>query len=154
MRVLLDVNILVRANEKSSGPARSLLLELISRKHVILTSADLLIELGRVLRYPRVQAMYGLTDEQIYDYVQFLKNACEVVRLPLATVFPIRDIADLPVLKTAVAGEADVICTLDKDFYAPEVSGLCMRMRISILDDLGLMARIRTLDHPRPSVTS
>jgi predicted nucleic acid-binding protein len=41
VRVLLDVNILVRANEKSQGPARRLLLDLIARKHVILTSADM-----------------------------------------------------------------------------------------------------------------
>jgi hypothetical protein len=82
VRVLLDANVLIRANEKSVGPARSLLLELISRKHVILTSADLLIELGRTLRYPRVQALYELSEEQIYDYVQFLKSACDVVPLP------------------------------------------------------------------------
>lgn len=119
MRVLLDVNVLVRVNDKSFGPARSLLLEPISRKHVILTSADLLIELGRTLRYPRVQALYNLSDEQIYHYVQFLRHACEVVPLPLASVFPIRDIADVHVLKTAVAGEADVICTLDRVSSSP-----------------------------------
>jgi hypothetical protein len=26
---------------------------------------------------------------------------------------------------TAVAGEADYICTLDKDFYTPEVTAFC-----------------------------
>ena len=57
MRVLPHVNVLVRAHEKSYGPARKLLLELIARKEIILTSAEILIELGRVLRYPRVQAL-------------------------------------------------------------------------------------------------
>ena len=50
MRVLPDVNILVRANENASGPALRLLLELIARRHVILSSADILIEPARVLR--------------------------------------------------------------------------------------------------------
>ncbi len=65
MRVLLDVNILVRANERSHGPARTLLLELVRRREIVLTSTDLLIELGRVLRYPRVQALFALSDEQV-----------------------------------------------------------------------------------------
>lgn len=67
MRVLLDVNVLVRAHERSLGSARKLLLELISHKDIILTSAEILIELGRVLRYPRVQSLFGLSEEQIYE---------------------------------------------------------------------------------------
>jgi hypothetical protein len=63
VRVLLDVNILVRANEKSQGPAR----------------------------------------------------------LALA----MRDEKDIVVLQTALAGEADVICTLDTDFYDPETRAFC-----------------------------
>ncbi len=45
-------------------PAR-LLLELVRRREIVLTSTDLLIELGRVLRYPRVQALFALSDEQV-----------------------------------------------------------------------------------------
>ena len=81
MRVLLDVNILVRANENSDGLARKLLLQLLSGRHVILTSTEILMELVRVLRYPRMQALFGLTEEQIYEYVQFLKGICQIVPL-------------------------------------------------------------------------
>jgi putative PIN family toxin of toxin-antitoxin system len=105
VRVVLDVNILVRANEKSHGPARTLLLDLIARGHIVLTSVDILIELARVLRYPRVQALFGLSDEQIYDYVQFLKDGCEIVPTNSNWNFPIRDVSDTPILRTATAAK-------------------------------------------------
>ena len=145
MRVLLDANILVRANEKSSGPARRLLLDLIARRHVILTSAEILIELARVLRYPRVQALFGVSEEQIYEYVQFLKSVCVIVPTSqgIGGNFPIRDAADAPVLQAAVTGEADVICTLDSDFYAAEIAAFCVVVGITVLDDISLIGRLR-----------
>jgi len=146
VRVLLDANVLVRANEKSDGPARKLLLDLIARKHILLTSAEILIELARVLRYPRVQVMFGLSEEQIYEYIQFLKSVCVIVPItPRAGGnFPIRDVDDVPVLQTAVTGEADVICTLDSDFYTAEVTGFCGVAGITVLDDVTLIERLRS----------
>lgn len=120
MRVLLDVNVLVRGNEQSSGPARKLLLKLVEQGHTLLISREMLMELVSVFRYPRIQALYKLTDEQIYVYVQFLRDICRFVDLSSAPQVPIRDPKDISVLQTAVVGEADVICTLDRDFYAPD----------------------------------
>jgi putative PIN family toxin of toxin-antitoxin system len=144
VRVLLDVNVLVRANEKSNGPARKLLLDLIAQRHVILTSADILIELARVLRYPRVQALFNLSEEQIYEYVQFLKGVCEIVPTNLSWNFPIRDASDMPILRTATVGDADFICTLDTDFYTADVAAFCAVTRITVLDDITLISRLRS----------
>jgi putative PIN family toxin of toxin-antitoxin system len=145
VRVLLDVNILVRANEKSSGPARALLLELIAGKHVLLTNAEILIELARVLRYPRLRSLFGLSEQDIYSYVQFLKSAFTLVPNSLArSRAPIGDAADVHVLEAAINGAADVICTLDSDFYLPEVVGWCQTMGITILDDVALLSRLKT----------
>ncbi len=142
MRVLPDVNVLVRAHEKSHGPARKLLLELIARKEIILTSPEILIELGRVLRYPRVQALFGLSEEQIYEYIQFLKDVCQIVPIEMNWNFPIRDASDTAIPKTAVAGEADYICTLDRDFYSPEVEAFCGSVGMIVLDDLAMLQRL------------
>ncbi len=142
MRILLDVNVLVRAHDKSLGPARKLLLELISRKVVVLTSAQILIELGRVLRYPRVRALFGLSEAQIYEYVQFLKDICHIVTIEMNWNFPIRDASDTAILRTAVAGEADYICTLDNDFYTPEVEAFCGSVGIVVLGDLAMLQRL------------
>ncbi len=144
MRVLLDANILVRANEKSDGPARKLLLDLIARRHILRTSAEILIELARVLRYPRVQALFGLSEEQIYEYVQFLKSVCVIVPTNPGTRrnFPIRDPADSPVLGAAIAGEANLICTLDSDFYTAETTAFCTVSGITVVDDISLLDRL------------
>jgi putative PIN family toxin of toxin-antitoxin system len=142
VRVLLDVNILVRSHEHAFGSARTLLLTLIEQKHTILISGDMLIELAEVLRYPRLRKLYGITEEQIYDYVQLLREVCETVIPNRSLRVPIRDVKDISVLQTAVLGEADVICTLDSGFYDSETKEFCSSAGISILSDTELLARI------------
>jgi putative PIN family toxin of toxin-antitoxin system len=144
VRVLLDVNILVRANEKSHGPARRLLLELVGRGETLLTSTEILIELGRALRYPRVQTLFNLTEEQVYEYIQFLKDVCQIVPLNLSLNFPIRDSSDNVILRTAVIGEADFLCTLDRDFYASEITLVCAALEIVVLDDIAMLQQLRS----------
>jgi len=120
------------------------LLELIARKDIIiLTSTEILIELGRVLRYPRMQTLFGLSEEQIYQYVQLLKNVCEIVPVDRNWNFPIPDATDTAILATAVAGKADYLCTLDKDFYTSEVRTFCGMGGIVVLDDLAMMRRLK-----------
>ena len=64
MRIVLDTNILVRANAKAKGPARELLQVIVdSPEHVLLLSPFLLMELERVLSYDRVRAVVKLNDE-------------------------------------------------------------------------------------------
>ena len=65
MKIALDTLILVRANEHSSGLARELLLTLFENRHTLILSNELLHELARVLRYPRLQAVYGLSEERV-----------------------------------------------------------------------------------------
>lgn len=67
MRVVLDTNILVRANPKVSpqGLARDLLLTNASGPHVLILSPAILVEVQRVLAYPHVQARWPLTEEAI-----------------------------------------------------------------------------------------
>ncbi len=65
MRIVLDTAILVRATENSHGPARDLLLNIVARKQDLLVSNEMLHELARVLRYPRLRSLYGLSEERI-----------------------------------------------------------------------------------------
>lgn len=108
MRILCDVNILVRTNERSSGPVRALLLSLLEKGHILLTSSEILVELARVLRYPRLQALFGLSEEQIYNYVQFLREVSQPVIPDYSLRVSIRDPKDIVVLQTAVSGQADI----------------------------------------------
>ena len=111
--------------------------------HTLLVSGEMLVELAGVLRYPRLQAFYSLTEEQIYNYIQFLRGISEVVAVDRQLSVPIRDPNDIVVLQTAVMGEADIICTLDADFYAAETQAYCSSLGIRICTDSQLLDRLR-----------
>ncbi|MGD0774585.1 MAG: putative toxin-antitoxin system toxin component, PIN family [Candidatus Solibacter sp.] len=143
MRIVLDTTILVRANESSQGLARQLLLEIVASRHTLPLSNEILYELARVLRYPRMQALHGLPESRIYDYIGFLREVSELVRLNPLLSIPIRDVNDVVVVQTALIGEADVICTKDEDFYDPGLTRFLTRVGISVMDDATLMQRMR-----------
>jgi putative PIN family toxin of toxin-antitoxin system len=84
----------------SSGPVRALLLSLLEKGHILLTSSEILVELARVLRYPRLQALFGLTEEQIYNYVQFLREVSQPVIPDYTLRVSIRDPQDIVVFQT------------------------------------------------------
>ncbi len=113
MRIVLDTTILVRATKSSHGLARELLLNIVASKHTLLLSTEILYELARDLRYPRLQAFYGLTEERTYDFVRYLHDVAEIVSLTPLLAMPIRDVNDIVVLQTAVIGEANIFCTRD-----------------------------------------
>jgi predicted nucleic acid-binding protein len=67
VRVVLDTNILVRANPKTNpiGLAKELLLKIVTSPHMLVLSPAILAEAGRVLRYSHVQERWPLSDEAI-----------------------------------------------------------------------------------------
>jgi len=144
VRVVLDTTILVRANGSARGLARTLLLHIIGGRHVLLVSEEILYELARVLRYPRMQSLYGLTEADVYNYVGFLRESARTVTPnPLLNV-PIRDPKDIIVVQTAVAGSADVICTKDRDFYDQALERFLKPLGIIVVDDISLMRKLRS----------
>ncbi len=143
MRIVLDTTILVRANESSQGLARQLLLDIITGPHTLLLSNEILHELARVLRYPRLRALHGLPETRIYDYIGFLREVSELVTLSPVLSLPIRDVNDIVVVQTAVIGAADVICTKDEDFYDLDITRFLTRVGISVMDDVTLIQRMR-----------
>ena len=117
MRILLDTTILVRTPDGATGPAREVLLRIVESDHALLISDEMLHELAKVLRYPRMLALHRLPEGRIYDYIGYLREASDVVRLDPMLIAPIRDVHDMPVMQTAIIGEADVLCTKDQDFF-------------------------------------
>jgi putative PIN family toxin of toxin-antitoxin system len=143
VRIVLDTAILVRAHDGATGLARDLLLRLIESDHVLLISDAMLYELAKVLRYPRMLALHGLSESRIYDYIGFLRRTTEVIRPNPLLVTPIRDINDTVVMQTAIIGEADVLCTRDQDFFEPPAEPFLRRAGIAVLDEIALMQRLR-----------
>jgi uncharacterized protein len=145
VRVVLDTNILVRANPRASprGLARDLLLTIVSGPHVLILSSAILVEVERVLTYPHVQARWPLAGEAIEQYLLFLEAASVLVELPEVSPAVISDPDDDPILQTAIAGRADILCTRDDAFRHEVVERVCVANGIRILDDITLMHELR-----------
>jgi len=144
VRIVLDTSILVRAHESASGPARELLLRIIESDHVLVISNEILHELARVLRYPRMIALHGLSEGRIYDYIAMLRAASEIVRTDPLLITPVRDVNDTIVMQTAIIGDAEVLCTKDEDFFEPPAQPFLQRAGVEVLDDLALLRRLRS----------
>lgn len=146
MRIVLDTNILVRAHAKARGPARAAL-QLIaeSPEHTVLLSPFLLQELERVLDYERLRSVTRLTDEEVAEYLRYLraKQIAEMVFPGPAPPVVTADPEDDPVVHTAVAGEADVLCTLNRHFYHPAVIEYCRQRGVLIASDVELLSLLR-----------
>ncbi len=111
----------------------------------------MLYELARVLRYPRMLALHGLSEKRIYDYVGFLREAAEIVVPNPLMVTPIRDVNDTVVMQTAVIGEADILCTKDRDFFEHPAEGFLRKAGIAVLDDISLMRQLRSICSSGPN---
>ncbi len=144
MKIVLDTTILVRANEHTHGLARELLTSIVESEHTLLVSNEILHELARVLRYPRLQAFYDLPETLVFDYIDFLRQSSEIVTLDPLVTAPIRDVNDIIVMQTAIIGEADILCTKDDDFFDKPASEYLGKMGITVLDDIALMQRLRS----------
>lgn len=103
MRIVLDSNILVRAFVSSHGVASDLLLTILSGGHTLIRSNEMLSEVARVLRYPRLMAIHGENEETIYEFTAWLHDVAEIVALDLLARAPIRDRNDIFVLQTVLA---------------------------------------------------
>ena len=145
MRIVLDTNILVRANPRASqqGLARDLLLTTVSGPHTLILSAAILTEVRRVLAYPHVQARWPLTPETIEQYLALLVAAGIVVESSSTPLNVVSDPNDDPILQTAIAGRADVLCTRDEAFRHEVVALFCRAHGIRILGDITLIQELR-----------
>ncbi len=142
MRVVLDTNILARATPGRDSPARRVLLRVIEPPHLLVLSPFLLTELAQVLRYERVQRIHRLDDEKLNHFLTQLQSDALIVPLPHApsdAVVP-SDPEDDPVIATAVRGQAQVICTLDRHFQHPDVQTYCADEGNRTLTEVELLA--------------
>ena len=143
MRIVFDTNVLARAHQLAHGPARRGLLLVATGSDVLILSQYLLQELRRILTYPRLLRSSGLTPLDISEYLDYLARVSILVHPVSVPENLLRDQADEPVLGTALAGNADVICTRDADFFAEEVQRFSAARGIQILTDVELLRSLR-----------
>jgi putative PIN family toxin of toxin-antitoxin system len=121
-----------------------LVIRIVASDHILLLSNEMLFELAKVLRYPHMLELHGISEERIYDYVAFLREAAEIVVPNPLLIAPIRDINDTVVMQTALIGEADVLRTRDRDFFEPPAEAFLRKAGIAVMDDVALIQRLRS----------
>lgn len=99
----------------------------------------------RVFSYERVRASTKLTDEEI-EYPGYLRarGVSELVFPgPAPRIVP-SDPDDDPVVHTAVVGRADVLCTLNRDFYHSSVRDYCRERGVLVASDVEVLGLVRS----------
>lgn len=114
MRVVLDVNVLVSAIISAKGsPARIMELWEEERFEVVI-SPEIIGELGKVIRYPRIQEKYHLPEQYVEQFLGLINNQAIVVK-PVRKITQIKsDPTDNGYLECAIAGRAAYIISGDQ----------------------------------------
>jgi putative PIN family toxin of toxin-antitoxin system len=149
MRVTCDTNVLVRAAVRPAGPARAVFVALMSPSHALVLSTGMLDEVAEVLRYERVRRQAKLTDAEIQEFVDSLRDTADFVDcadpIPAVTTDPDDDL----IVATAVHGKVEVICTRDRHLTNRLVRAYCATFGIRILTDVELLAELRAIERGR-----
>jgi putative PIN family toxin of toxin-antitoxin system len=120
VRAVLDANVVISALIRpDSAPGRIVRAAVDGMAVRWVTSAPLLEELRRALRYPRLKRHLHMGAEEIDAYVLLVEQVADIVRAddhPAPGVC--RDPLDEPYLQTALAGRAGAIVTGDDDLLA------------------------------------
>lgn len=114
MRVVLDVNVLVSAVISAKGsPARIMELWEEERFEVVI-SLEIIGELGKVIRYPKIQEKYHLPEQYVEQFLGLINNQAIVVK-PVRKITQIKsDPTDNSYLECAIAGGAAYIISGDQ----------------------------------------
>jgi uncharacterized protein len=133
MKLTLDTNVLLRAHRNASGPSQQILTEISTGRHELILSQPMLYELEEVMRYPRIRAMTKLTDAQIADHIDRVTSLCTLVDVGIPRTFGIRDVDDWAVIRTAIQGGVQVLCTGDRHLRHPSLRAVYEKHKIEVL---------------------
>ena len=125
MRIIVDVCVWIRAliSDSFHGYLRTAL-----APHILLVSKDLLAELKSKARDPRFIGRFASLDEE--KLLEYIENNSIKIDVPF-TVKVCRDPNDDYLLALALAGEADILLTNDKDLLSMRCFGNTWIMNVA-----------------------
>jgi len=145
MIITIDTGILVRATARSRGPARRLLGIIANDpSHVLAISPFILAEVGKALSYPHMERVLGITSNEIFEHVEYLRGIARVVEPAGGLPVVLTDPHDDPVIYTAVSSGANVLCARDRAFFQPNVLSFCQRYQIEVMNEIRLLLRLQS----------
>lgn len=136
-RVVIDTNLVLSALVFGGATAK-LRLAWQNDRFTPLASKATIVELIRVLAYPKFQLTASEQEELLADYLPF----CETVLMPdvLPTIPNCRDSFDAPFLVLAMVGQADYLMTGDRDLLEITDQFICPILTVEqffAINDLG-----------------
>jgi len=113
-RIVLDTNVWISGFIIPGSKSSDLAMALIQGRHEGIISNYILGEIERTLSSRRLAFRYQLRREETISFLLSLQTRLEIVE-PVEVTFEIRDPHDLPILGTALAGQASHLVTGDRD---------------------------------------
>ena len=114
LKVVLDTNQFISGAISKEGPPARLLKAWREHAYIIITSREILKEIERVLRYPRIKKKYRLKDEEIKSILALIEHEAVVLpEIPQIDVIK-EDPDDNKILACALEVKANYIVSGDR----------------------------------------
>ena len=118
MRVVFDANIFMSSLITKNGAPYKLMQLWREEKLTLLISEPIIDELDRVIHYPKLIKLHGLSETEMAEFIQILRNEAVMVS-PQETISVSSDESDNRYIECAVAGQAEYLVTGDKKHLLP-----------------------------------
>ncbi len=125
MKVVLDTNIFLSGLMLPESQPGKILSAWRSSAFELVLSEAMLIEITRVLAYPKIRKRIHWSDEAIDHFISLLRFNAEIVNIDGVDAVVPRDADDAPVLAALIAADADYLVSGDQDL-------LCLKEQYSI----------------------
>jgi len=125
MKVVLDTNIFLSGLMLPESQPGKILSAWRSSAFELVLSEPMLIEITRVLAYPKIRKRIEWSDEEIDHFISLLRFNAEIVNIEGIDAVVPRDADDAPVLAALIASQADCLVSGDQDL-------LCLKEQYSI----------------------
>ena len=114
--MVLDTNVMVSGLLNPRGLPGKILAAWRAGHFELLMSVPMLDELSRVLRYPKIHRLTGMTNTEIDDFIFIMRTRVDIVDIPQTGSWPdLRDPDDYMIAETCNQGEADWLVSGDED---------------------------------------
>jgi len=115
MKVVLDTNIFLSGLMLPESIPGKIISAWRSSSFELALSEPMLIEIARVLAYPKIRKRIGWSDKSIEEFTTLLRFRAEIVDIRHIHAVVPRDSDDTPVLAAFIASGADYLVSGDQD---------------------------------------
>jgi putative PIN family toxin of toxin-antitoxin system len=118
MKVVLDTNVWISSLLVPNSIPGKIISAWQQAIFEVITSHPILEEIKDVLYYPKIKKRLSVSNEDISDYLAFIRFFTTIVEIDHAiidSITEIRDVKDRPILATLIVSHADYLVTGDQD---------------------------------------